>query len=190
MLEIDPYRSELNKIISDLKLTYNDILLFARSDLSKDLTKGDTFLFLTKDTLVIIEGQIRLLGQSKSGIRRDHLRSIYEKKRIDTYELCDLSELALEELISTARLTVKCGEKTLFLAMLTNASKESARLFVKYANQYKKDGKIEKDEEDFKKDAFCPTCHCRYPDANRKICPKCMDRSKKHLGKGFDLRVP
>ena len=178
MLEIDPYRSELNKIISDLKLTYNDILLFARSDLSKDLTKGDTFLFLTKDTLVIIEGQIRLLGQSKSGIRRDHLRSIYEKKRIDTYELCDLSELALEELISTARLTVKCGEKTLFLAMLTNASKESARLFVKYANQYKKDGKIEKDEEDFKKDAFCPTCHCRYPDANRKICPKCMDRSK------------
>lgn len=178
MLEIDPYRSELNGILSDLKMTSDEILLFVRLDLSRDLIKGDMFLFLTKDQLIVTEGQLRLIGQSKPSPRSDRLRSFYEKKNVDTYELSSLSELTLEELISTARITVKRAEEPLFLAMLTNASKQNARLFVKYANQYIKEGKIEKDENDFKKDAFCPVCHCRYPDPNRKICPKCMDRGK------------
>ena len=138
MLEIDPYRSELNGIVNDLKMTADDILLFARSDLSRDLTGGDTFLFLTKDTLVITEGQIRLDGQHKVSVRRDRLRSVYDKKNVDTYELSGLSELALEELISTARLTGKREDGTVFLAMLTNTAKENIRLFVKYVNQYKR----------------------------------------------------
>ncbi len=178
MLEIDPYRSELNGIVNDLKMTADDILLFARSDLSRDLTGGDTFLFLTKDTLVITEGQIRLDGQHKVSVRRDRLRSVYDKKNVDTYELSGLSELALEELISTARLTGKREDGTVFLAMLTNTAKENIRLFVKYVNQYIKEGSVTKDEDDFKKDGFCPVCHNRYPDPNRKVCPKCMDRGK------------
>lgn len=56
MLEIDSYHSELNGILSDLKITTDEILLFASCDLSADLMKSDTFLLLTKDLLVITGG--------------------------------------------------------------------------------------------------------------------------------------
>lgn len=178
MLEIDSYHSELNGILSDLKITTDEILLFASCDLSADLMKSDTFLLLTKELLVITEGQLVLTGQSRPCARRNRLRSSYRKKNVYTYRLSEITELSLEALISTARLTAKCGDQARFLAMLTNAAKESVRLFVKYANQYIKDGKIERNPDDFKKEAVCPTCGCRYPDPNRKICPKCMDRGK------------
>lgn len=41
MLEIDSYHSELNRILSDLKITTDEILLFASCDLSADLMKSD-----------------------------------------------------------------------------------------------------------------------------------------------------
>lgn len=178
MLEINPYRSELNGILNNLNLTPDEILLFAQSDLSRELTKSDAFLLLTKDKLIVIEGQFLITGKTALSARRDRLSSSFEAHRTDTYELDVLQEPKLEELISTARVTAKYREKETLLAMLTNAAKENIRLFLKYTEQYKKDGKIEKDENDFKKEDFCPSCHCRYPDPSRKICPKCMERGK------------
>lgn len=178
MLEINPYRSELNGILNNIAVTSDQILLFVRCDLCTDLTRGDSFLLMTKDQLIVIEGQFMISGQAKRSTRRDRLTSSFALKETKVYELSKLSDLKIEELISTARVTVKYDEKEILLSMLTNASKGNVRLFVKYAGQYIKEGKIEKDENDFKKDDFCPICHCRYPDPARKICPKCMDRGK------------
>mgnify|MGYP003293155499 CR=1 FL=1 len=44
----------------------------------------------------------------------------------------------------------------------------------------KKDGKIDeaKHKDERSKEKFCPKCGMRYPDRNRKICPRCMEKGK------------
>ncbi|MEG2118300.1 MAG: ABC transporter ATP-binding protein, partial [Clostridia bacterium] len=43
-----------------------------------------------------------------------------------------------------------------------------------------KDGKIDekKLQGESEDDHFCPKCHMRFPDRDRKICPKCMEKAK------------
>lgn len=178
MLEITQYFSEINSILENLKLTTEDILLFVHSDMDKDLLKADTYLLVTKDSLIVLEGLVTIEGQTGFSVKRDRLNLKYQHKTTRSYELDQYSNFAIEELISTGRLIAQKGDETVCLAMFTNACKADIRLFVKYLKMFQQDGKIEKDEDDFKKDNFCPKCHSRYPDPNRKICPKCMDRGK------------
>lgn len=178
MLEITQYFSEINSILDNLKLTTDDILLFVHSDMNKDLLKSDTYLFITKDSLIVLEGLVTIEGQTSFSAKRDRLNLKYQHRTTSCYELSEYNNFSVEELISTGRLIAQKGDETVCLAMFTNACKADIRLFVKYLNMFQKDGKIEKNEDDFKKDNFCPKCHSRYPDPNRKICPKCMDRGK------------
>ena len=178
MLEITQYFSEINSILDNLKLTTDDILLFVHSDMNKDLLKSDTYLFITKDSLIVLEGLVTIEGQTSFSTKRDRLNLKYQHRTTSCYELSEYNNFSVEELISTGRLIAQKGDETVCLAMFTNACKADIRLFVKYLNMFQKDGKIEKNEDDFKKDNFCPKCHSRYPDPNRKICPKCMDRGK------------
>lgn len=178
MLEITQYSSTLNSVLDNSKITPEDILLFTRIDMDKELIKSDTYLFITKDSLFIVEGLNAIEGQTGFSIKRNRLKLTYCHKNTESYELSQYKDFSVEELISTSRLIAKKGDESVCLAIFTNACKADVRLFVKYLNMYQKDGKIEKDEGDFKKDNFCPKCHSRYPDSNRKICPKCMDKGK------------
>ncbi len=178
MLEITQYSSTLNSVLDNSKITPEDILLFTRIDMDKELIKSDTYLFITKDSLFIVEGLNAIEGQTGFSIKRNRLQLTYCHKNTESYELSQYKDFSVEELISTGRLIAKKGDESVCLAIFTNACKADVRLFVKYLNMYQKDGKIEKDEGDFKKDNFCPKCHSRYPDSNRKICPKCMDKGK------------
>ena len=178
MLEITQYSSTLNSVLDNSKITPEDILLFTRIDMDKELIKSDTYLFITKDSLFIVEGLNAIEGQTGFSIKRNRLKLTYCHKNTESYELSQYKDFSVEELISTGRLIAKKGDESVCLAIFTNACKADVRLFVKYLNMYQKDGKIEKDEGDFKKDNFCPKCHSRYPDSNRKICPKCMDKGK------------
>ena len=65
---------------------------------------------------------------------------------------------------------------------MTNFCKWNANAFVKYLGKIKSD-EIETadftvDKEDDPKEICCPKCGMRYPDRNRKICPKCMEKGK------------
>ena len=178
MLEITQYQPAINTALDNIKLIPEDILLFTRTDMDTQMVKSDTYLFITKDSLYILDGLVTIKGQEHFSVRRDRLELEYKQNNIECYALDEYSDFSVEELISTGRLMAKKGEESVCLAMFTNACKGDVRLFIKYLNMYKKDGKIEKNEDDFKKDHFCPKCHSRYPDPNRKICPKCMDKGK------------
>ena len=152
MLEITQYFSEINSILDNLKLTTEDILLFVHSDMDKDLLKSDTYLLVTKDSLIVLEGLVTIEGQTGFSVKRDRLNLKYQHKTTRSYELDQYSNFAIEELISTGRLIAQKGDETVCLAMFTNACKADIRLFVKYLKMFQHDGKIEKNEDDFKKD--------------------------------------
>lgn len=181
MLAITPYRHEIDTLLENMKLTPEDIILYAQCDMNENLLKSDTFLCLTKDTLIIFEGLLAIESRKGTALntqRNNRLKTVYNHRKTETYDINELSDFAVEDIISTARFTAKRNENVICLGMITNTAKADVGLFVKYLNIYKNTGNIERDENDFKNDDFCPKCHTRYPDANRKICPKCMDRGK------------
>lgn len=66
----------------------------------------------------------------------------------------------------------------MMITHLTNTRKNNLNLFVKYINQLIDDKEIKTDENDKSEELFCPKCGYRYADAQRKICPRCMDKNR------------
>ena len=95
-----------------------------------------------------------------------------------TYPLPSLSDLHVEEQLSTGRLLAKKDEETVLIASFTNFCKDSVLLFAKYAGLQMAGKEWEPEEKDLPQAKCCPKCGMRYPDANRRVCPHCMEKGK------------
>ncbi|MBR6645636.1 MAG: ATP-binding cassette domain-containing protein [Clostridia bacterium] len=177
MLEISKYRSELDGIVDSLRLDKSEILMFALTDMREECVRGASALFLTKDELYVINGTFTVdLDTSRSVGKKGTVAFI--KDCTSVYKVNDLEKLKLESYISGAVLSAEYNSESTPIVFLTNTVKDELRLFIKYFGMFKEKGEITVNEEDFKNDRFCPKCGNRYPDANRAVCPHCMDRKK------------
>ena len=177
MIEISKFREEARDALIKHGITAEDIVIFAESDLTPDLNHAAVYIVLTEEKLCVAEGQIRISGRpgklrKNAAVARTFLETGYTE-----FEKEKLKSPAVEELISAGYLTAEYGGETLRLAAMTRTAMRDMRLFVKYAGKYLEDGSTEIDEEDFKDDRFCPKCGNRYPDPERKICPRCMEKT-------------
>ncbi len=143
-------------------------------------TYCDGYVVLAEKYLYVIHGSQALLPKEKQGKGLDSSFSCNEFRK---YNLEEIELIKVEELLSTCRLVAKTKENDyIHLSSFTNFCKNGAVLFVKYFNRIKK-GNITSqnfvlDEEDDIKNTCCEKCGMRYPDKNRKICPKCMEKGK------------
>ena len=154
MLTLSQRTEGAEKIINTLALNPEDIVLFALADLNARYDEQETVLVATKENLFISDG-----------------------KQTKTYALTDLQKPTIEEKIGTCALVAEYQGKKRVLATMTNSRKQECRLFVKYLHMQMDKGEITVDEKDFRQEQFCPKCHRRYPDPNRKVCPDCMDKA-------------
>lgn len=162
------------------------IKLAIKTDMNKDCVLCDNYLFVTDTDLIIISGAkcIKRDPGAKITTFKGRLVSEFEELTYDFYSLADLSDFAVEELLSTARLTARDNLKIdnrefILIANMSNSYKQTAYTFVKYIKQIIENGEITPDSGGAKKeDEFCPKCGNRYVDRERKICPKCMDKGK------------
>ncbi len=154
MIELSQRCSAVNQILSQLTVDSEEILLLARADLTAHYHEADSVLLTTKTELVIADD-------------RHTVR----------YDLNLLEDPKIEEKIGTCVLIAQYKGKRKLLATLTNSRKEECRLFAKYLQMQIQTGEITLDDKDFCQEQFCPTCHRRYPDPNRKVCPDCMDKA-------------
>lgn len=178
MLEINKFEDELLPVIDELKLSKEEILLFAKSDMQGEKLLGECLLFLTADNLYAVSGQTKLVGNGHG-----HLKTEFSKSSVQCFDTDKIENIRIESMISSAVAIASVEKKPKIVCFSTNRCKNDLQLFSKYFNKYKENGEIVVDENDFKKEAFCPKCGGRYPDPVRKICPKCMD--KKGLFKRF-----
>ncbi len=177
MLEISKYKSETDVVVDNLKIDKNDIVLFASTDMQAECVKGDTLLLLTSKELYVVNGIFTFTeGTMKPSGKKPKL--VFSTNNVEAYNLESLDKLKVEEYISSAVVSAEYQGETIPLFFLTNSSKEDVRLFVKYFGIYKEKGEVIANEKDFKNERFCPKCNNRYPDANRKVCPHCMDKKK------------
>ena len=168
-------------ILSSLEsegVAVSELMLGAYCDMNADFVFCDTYLFATTTKLYVLSGSVLLNGEGSG-----HLEKSWQETAFAEYEVSSLKKLKVEEMLSSARLTAKTEQdENLLLTAMTNTCRASVILFVKYFERMKK-GEITTpdftiDKEDDPKEHCCPKCGMRYPDRNRKICPRCMEKGK------------
>ncbi len=155
-----------------------NIIISAYCDMDKEHIFCDTYVIATADTLFVLSGTDQLQKGQKGNIE-----GIIKETDNRSYPLSTIETVFVEELVSTSRLVAKKRDgEIIHLTAMSNFCKADAGMFSKYFARLKK-GEIvtpnfELDPEDNPDEIRCPDCGMRYPDRNRKICPRCMEKGK------------
>lgn len=181
MLIYDKIPDHIFRLMNEKGIDRGEIILTAYCDMNKDHIFCDTYIFATAKRICVLSGCDKLEYSSIS--KRTNLQRTWEEQDYREYDVEEVDCLKLEEMISGARFTLKnsAGEFTM-LSALTNTCRNSVLLFIKYFERMKKGEIISADftidPEDDPKNGCCPKCGMRYPDKNRKVCPRCMEKGK------------
>ncbi|MBE6584173.1 MAG: ATP-binding cassette domain-containing protein [Ruminococcaceae bacterium] len=191
MLATDKIPLHIYKSLSEQGIHADKISLATYCDMNEEHVLCDTYVLATLESIYVISGTTLITSSDKKTARKP-IEAVWLEKSFSKYDICDIDELSLDELISSARFTVKLksGER-MMLSTLTNTCRESVLVFIKYFERIKK-GEItgvdfEIDDEDEPAHRCCPKCGMRYPDKNRRICPKCMEKGKLYMRFGMFL---
>ena len=88
-----------------------------------------------------------------------------------------LTELKVESMVSTGMLTAKIDDEPMLLVRFSNTKAREFGHFSRVAGKLIEGNRIKAEDliaEDFS--PTCPTCGLQYPDPQRKVCPKCLNR--------------
>jgi ATP-binding cassette subfamily B protein len=155
-----------------------EAVLTMKTDLGSDSVFKDVYILVEKEKVAIAEGTViferKGINQNGNPTRSEH----FEEARYEEFNLAELEDIKVEQLISTGSVTAMCKNEPVLLFYFSSTYKHDAGIFCRVAGDLKKDGKV--DEEKIKEtnceDNTCPKCGRRYPDPDRKVCPKCMDK--------------
>jgi len=147
-------------------------LIYAiHTDMTKDGSYADVYSAVDSENLYVLCGEEKVV--KTSGAKR--LVAEYEPISFVSLPFSSLGELATERLISTGRLNNELdGTETNILLFSVG--------YLAYVERLAKAIKNIKDGNDPLKDIlldeelFCPKCGTRYPEPDRKVCLKCLDK--------------
>ena len=181
MFEIDRIPIAVKEHLNQKGVAYEKVVLAAYADRNREHTPCETYLFATDKELYILSGVcVSAAHPAKKYGNMPKLESGFFEHTFDSFPLTELSGFRVEELLSSGRLIAKRGEdnEPVLLAVFTNFCKASMMLFSKYAGKLAAGDQIEIDPKDDPASKCCPKCGMRYPDANRRVCPRCMEKGK------------
>ena len=175
MFEIDKLPREVYELLEKKGLSKDRILLAAKCDRDCEHTPCDSYLVATVDELAVLTGTF----SHEHDAGEKHAVRVWTEKDYRVYSLANLDRFRIEELVSSARFTAMDQEgNPVFIAAMTNFCRTSMILFQKYLGEIKRKGTVTLDPDDDPKSNRCPKCGQRYPEKNRKICPRCMEKGK------------
>lgn len=180
MLCFDKIPQYIYDVFSEKGIQKKDIYLLTYCDMDAEHSFCDTYIIATGEKIYVVSGRTVL---DKTQNKKHRVAAFWEEKQFSEYKIAQVETIAVEELLSSSRLVIKTnGGDSILLSAMTNFCKDNAGIFVKYFNRMKK-GEIASpdfsvDVEDNPDNNRCSKCGMRYPDKNRKICPRCMERGK------------
>ena len=165
-----------------LKGIEEDNLIFsARSDMNKESRYMDGYVILTKGELIAAilpsqEKAVRSFGGYKDSRIKDQ-ENIVREWSIESYSLSEIEQLEIQMLVSGGLLYATIGKREQTIAAFTNSCMSDMKRLVKLFSKVKEEKELTvEDFEQKKQEECCPKCGARYPNRDRKICPKCMDK--------------
>ena len=174
MLKLHSLPKAAEPFFNEKGINIDSACVTMRSDMAFPGRRADTFILLTEEKLLVAEG---IVVHTKKGGKRVSFFDCFDYRE---YPLADMDDPKTEMLISTARVTAVFGTDVMPLFDLSSAYKHEANVICSCIKEIKKDGHIdEKKHSDKKgKNTHCPKCGMRYPDQQRKVCPKCLEKTK------------
>ncbi|MBE6725530.1 MAG: ABC transporter ATP-binding protein [Ruminococcaceae bacterium] len=175
---------ELLPVLEEKGIPEEHILLCVKSDLNREMVRSDCWVMATDEDLIVLSGSVTLTRRPDTTIftTKNRLERKFELLTWDVFERKNLSDFKVEEQIASARFTAKNTDGDwLLIANLSNTYKSDFFALARFLGQLASDGKITPDEHaghGAHSEMFCPKCGSRYIDEERKICPKCMDKSR------------
>ncbi len=162
-----------------------DILYKANADYDEEFRFVQNYLILTKDRLVFLCYPYQMQGEYSFGGYAGHKmgQSIEaQEPLLRIHMLSDIEKLEIIREVSGGALMGTIGGEETFLCRFSNSKMSEMERLTKNLEKIKKDEEL-KDEDILgkKKHECCPKCGTLYPDQERKICPKCMDKKSLFL---------
>jgi ATP-binding cassette subfamily B protein len=152
-------------------LDISKLLYAIHTDLDPQGGASDVYCALSADTLYILYGLEKIV--KTEGARR--IVAVYQPERFESYPLADLGEPGCERLLTTGRLYhEKDGVADAILLFSLGFFAHAEKLIKVIKNI--REGHDPLFEVHVGEEPFCPKCGGRYPEPERKICPKCLDK--------------
>ena len=152
-------------------ISFKNLLYAMHTDMTLDGNFSDAYIAVDTANLYILYGLEEIV--KTEGARR--IVPQYTTYELVTHKLTDLGELKTETMLSTCRLiSEKDNEQQLILLFSLGYESIAGRMIKVIKNI--KDNKDPHEEIRAEEEQFCPKCGTRYPEPERKLCPKCTDK--------------
>lgn len=156
-----------------------DILFAAVADLDEEFRFADSVVALTGNKLLLARYPYREKQEFKLG---GYDGMAFQEKEAQEpalvlYELAEVEKLEVIRQISTGVLMGRIGGTEQYLCQFSNTKMEVFLRMCRLLEKQKKGEEITAEDLDVRKGKeCCPKCGMLYPDQERKVCPKCMDK--------------
>jgi ATP-binding cassette subfamily B protein len=158
----------------------NDVVFAATGDLDEEQRFADSIVALTKEKLIVArypyrEKQEYRLGGYNSWSLEQETRM--EEPAVVLYDLAEVEKLEVIRQVSTGILMGRIGGMDKYLCQFSNTRMEAFMRIGRLLEKMRKSEEITQEDLDVKRGKeCCPKCGMIYPDQERKVCPKCMDK--------------
>lgn len=170
-----------------------EIIFAGMADFDMEYRFADTIVALTKDKLLVAAYPYRekmeyCLGgyggwqitEGRSAGKESASReraALAQEPALQIYDLQAIEKMEVLRQVSTGVLLGKIDGTERNLCHFSNTRMESFMKLCSLVQKLKKGEEITKDDLNIKKGKeCCPKCGMIYPDQERKVCPKCMDK--------------
>lgn len=168
------------KVIHKYGIDKKDVIFAATADLDEELRFADSIVALTKEKLVVArypfreKQEYRLGGYNSWALEQDNR---LEEPAVMIYDLAKVEKLEVIRQVSTGILMGKIDGVDRYLCQFSNTKMEAFMRIGRLLEKIQKEEEITQEDLDVKRGKdCCPKCGMIYPDQERKICPKCMDK--------------
>lgn len=179
------WRDEMNlpsnfiSVIRKYGITEKDIIFAAAADFDADYRFADSIVALTKEKLILaayayIEKAEYHFGGYGGWQPNPALQG---EPAIQIFELNQVGQMEVVRQVASGILLAKINGLERNLCHFSNTRMESFLRLCRIKQKLEKGEEIRKEDLDIKKGKeCCSKCGMIYPDQERKVCPKCMDK--------------
>ncbi|MBO7403241.1 MAG: hypothetical protein J6U10_09655, partial [Lachnospiraceae bacterium] len=178
------FPESFRKAVGSKGINTADIIFAASADMSEDYRFAQSIAAITKDKLIyaaypVKEKEEYSLGGYPAWVFSDKQTDVDngEEPDISIYNLDDIKKIEVIREIGSGVLYIETGDKEKMICRFSNTKMEAFMRLCRIVEKQKKGDEIKPEDLDVKRGKeCCPKCGLIYPDQERKVCPKCMDR--------------
>ncbi len=180
--QIDKLPDYIINILGKKGVVAENIRLSAWADLSHEGDFCETWILVTDENLMVFEGR-------REDIEHRNTWFLSEKKELKDrtmkwketgfkeYSVQNIKKLKAENMISTGMLTAIINGEDHIICCYSNTFSRKFGMLAKLFSKIKEGKELTpEDYKDERSRGSCPKCGMLYPDPERKICPRCLNK--------------